>query len=297
MLIARKFSGGPNGLSVFKNSNIAFSSTEDNFGGVRPNSFLKFDNSDILYSIISTKRILFSKEFESLGNRRIKLNSDLGLKIQNEDGIRLVCDEYELDYVFEVKNGGNYYAENDVISIKGGELSINLMDGIGTPASLIVNKTDRDGGIIKSVEIKNRGKYYVSPDNEPENYGSKSGTGAKFKLKFRKTETQEFQEKVIKNIEVKDNETILTLDYSLNPGIKSGQISFEKWEVILSQPFLNDSTTNLKYKVFSEFTPNYSFPLTIKNNPDIDLIFNEAMNKIDAKIKELDDKLILLKGI
>jgi hypothetical protein len=245
---------------------------------------------------MSAKRVLFSKEFESLGNRKIKLNSDLGLKIQNEDGIRLVCDEYELDYIFEITSGGGSYNENESLFVKGGELSINLMEGTGTPTELNVVKIDRDGCIIKEVCIKDRGRYYIAPDSDANTYGSKTGNGAKFKLKYRKTETQEFQEKIVKNVDVEDNETILALDYSLNSGIKTGKMSFEKWEIILSQPYLGDSRTNLKYKIFSEFTPNYSFPLTVKNNPDIDIIFNQAINKVDSKIKELEDKIKFLES-
>jgi hypothetical protein len=294
MLISRKFSGGPNGLSVFKNSNVVYSSTEDNFGGVRLNSYLKFENSDILYNLVSSKKNLFVKDFESLGNRKIKLNSNLGLKIQNEDIIKLTYDEYELDYVFNIQNGGRFYSENDTLFVKGGELSINLMDGIGYPAELLVSKVDNDGGIIKNVEIKNRGRYYKFPENDSETYGSKLGSDAKFKLKYRKTESQEFQEKTIKNVEVKDDQTILTLDYSLNPGIKTGQISFQKWEIVLSQPYLDDSRTNLKYRVFSEYTPNYSLPLTIKNDSSFDLIYNQGINKIDLLIKGLEDRIKIL---
>lgn len=291
MLISRKFSGGINGLSVFKNSNISFSSTEDNFGGIRPNSFLKFDNSDVLYTIVSCKKILFSKEFESIGNRKIKLNSDIGFKMQKEDSIRLTYDEYELDYVFNIKNGGRDYTEEDVLFIKGGELSINLIDGIGTPTELSISKLNRDGGIIENVEIKNRGRYYKPPEGDIESYGAKIGENAQFTLKYRKTEDQQFQEKVIKEIEVKNNETFLTLDYSLNPGIKTGKISFEKFEITLSQPYVFDSQNNLKYKIFSDFTPYLSLPLTIKNDSNFDLIFNNAMQKIDIKIKELEDKI------
>jgi hypothetical protein len=97
-------------------------------------------------------------------------------------------------------------------------------------------------------------------------------------------------------VEVKDNTTILTLDYSLNPGIKTGQISFEKWEVILSQPYLQESRTNLKYTIFSEYTPHYSLPLTIKNDSNFDLIFNQGINKMDSIIKGLEDRIKILES-
>jgi len=58
---------------------------------------------------------------------------------------------------------------------------------------------------------------------------------------------------------------------------------------------LNDSTTNVKYKIFSEFTPNYSLPLTIKNDSNFDLIFNQSMNKIDFLIKDLQNQIEVLK--
>ena len=290
MLISKKFSGGLNGVSVFNNSNIILSSTEDNLGGIRSNSYLKFNNSDTLFTILSSKKILLAKDFTSLGNRQIKLDSDIGLKIQNDDSIRLIYDEYEVDYVFDIKNGGNGYVAKDVLSLKGGDLSLNSFSEIGSPAEFVITDIDNDGGIIKNVEIKNRGKYCSPPDDEVELIGG-FGHGAKFKVQYRKTESQQAQEKVVKNVVVKDGATILTLDYSISPGIKSGRISFEKWEIILSNPYIGDSQTNLGYKIFSESTPHYSIPLTIKNNSDFDLIYNQAVNRMDSLIKEVNNRI------
>jgi len=295
MLTATKIFASSNGILVNKNSNIAFSSTEDNLGGTRTNSFLKFDNSDALFSIESVKRVLFSKDFEHLGNRQIRMNSDIGLKIQTNDSIKILHDEYELDYVFSINNGGQFYTEDNELTVKGGDLSVNTLDGIGSPTRLSVNKLDRDGGIIKGLSILDRGRYFTSPIGEVETYGG-SGDGAKLKLQYRTSESRETNEKVVKNVEVKDNTTILTLDYSLPPGIKTGQMSFEKWEIIFSQAYQGLSQSNLQFKIFSEFTPNYSLPLTIKNNSDFDIIYNKSLNQIDLLMKRLEERIAKLEN-
>jgi hypothetical protein len=290
MLSSQKIFLSPNGISVYNNSNIAFSSTDDNFDGTRTNSFLKFDNSEILYSVEAVKRVLFSKRFDSIGHRQIKMNSDIGLKIQNDDSIKIIHDEYELDYVFSIENGGYTYNEKDQLTVLGGDLSINILDGLGSPTKFIIEKLDRDNGQIMGLTIKDRGKYFTPPEGEIEVYGGKGG-GLKLKLKYRISESRDVHEKVVKGVSVKDNSTTLTLDYSLPPGIKTGQISFEKWEVTLSPTYQGLSQTNLPYKIFSEFTPNYSIPLTIKNNSDFDLIFNRGLNHIDCLIKRLEDRI------
>lgn len=287
MLVVNKTHG--HSISVQSKSNKILSSTQDGFGGIKPGSYVKIGNSDLLYSILSSKNIFYSKNFEVIDGRKIKINNNTEIYLQKDDLIKIIYDEYKLSNVLKIVNPGRFYKEGDVLNICGGILSVDIQSGSGQVSQLIVDEIN-ESGQIKRLSLKTPGKYIEFPKGQIEVYGG-LGTNCVLELNYTLVEERNILEKVIKNIEFKDNETYLTLDYSLPLGLKKGGLSLEKWEITLSENYQFNTQLNVSYQIFKDFTPHLELPLLVKNSASTDLIVNKALHKLDAKIKELEDKI------
>ena len=272
-------------VSILKNTNKILSSSQDNLAGIKPGSYIKLGGTDILYQISETKQIIIFKDFELIDNRTIKINSNTNVDFQKEDIIEIMYDEYELNSVISIVKPGRFYQNEEIITIKDGEPSVNVMDGIPYPTKLKIDEVDDNGGIVR-LELNQNGKYIVPPHNNC-NVISKYGTDALLKLKYKIIDNHETLSKVIKNISFNNNETILELNYSLPSGIKNGKISCKKYEIYLTNLYLGDTLFNVNYEIFKDFTPYLKLPLMLKNSSCPEILFNDALIKIDKEIQEL----------
>ncbi|MDO8609353.1 MAG: hypothetical protein Q7R95_02305 [bacterium] len=278
-------------ISILQNTNRIIGSTEDNFGGIRAGTYIKIGTDDNLYSIYNTKKTFYIKEFEIIDSRKILIKENININLQKEDTINILYDEYELNSVLNISQKGKHYNTNDIITIKNGELSIDMLNGIGYPTKLSIEETN-EFGEIKRVGLKDKGKYIIAPNNPCEitNEGG-MGIGAILELSYKIIDNRSLLKRIIKQIEFQENKTILYLDYSLPQGIKSGKLSAEKWEIILRENYLGANKVNEFYQIYKDFTPYLNIPLMLKNSESAHVIFNQAMLKIEQEIKGIKDKL------
>lgn len=281
--------GNPFSISVVSNTNRLVSSSSDNFGGVRPGTYIKLGENDNLYPIFKTNNFFYLKDFTLIDNKTLKIPCDTEINLQPQDTIKIIYDEYELNSVLNIINGGKFYSPDDIINISGGEVSIDIREGFGHPTKLQVKEVD-ENGCIKKISLFNKGKYITPPSGIIETT-SKTGMDAQFELNYSIIDNRAIINRVIKTIRFENNETILELDYSLPSGIKNGKLSVEKWEIFLNSIYLNPTSYNLSYKIFKDFSPNYSFPLIAKNSNCLELLLNEVILKSDSKIKELENRI------
>ena len=287
MLITNKLGGYS--ISVLGNSNKLTSSTKENLSGLVPGTLIKIGDSDILYPIQSTKNFYYLKNFEALDGRKIIINEDTEINIQIEDDIKIFYEEYELDCLLDIENKGKYYNIGDVINVKGGELSIDIKDGTGEPTKFIVEEIS-ESGLIEKLSLKDKGKYIYFPDGKVETWGG-AGQDCILNLKYKIVNNRSVEEKIVKNIEFKDGKTTLTLDYSLPLNLKKGALSLEKTEILLINQYLGKTARNCSFKIIKDFSSNYSFPLTVKNNVEFHLVYNNLVHRVDKELKFLNDKI------
>ena len=281
--------------SILKDTNRLISSSEDNFGGIRNGSYLKIGDNDFLYSVIKTNSFFYLKDVEILDNKTLKIDSHTGADLQLEDNVKISFKEYELNSILSITNPGINYNEKDILNVTGGELTIDVSEGIGYPTKLIVEKIDDKGSILR-LGLKEKGKYLIPPEEKIKLHGG-LGDKAEVELEYDVINKRHILERVIKNIvfNQKDDSTILTLDYSLPVGIKEGKLSVEKWEILLSSDYIQNSQLNIEYKLFKDFTEHINLPLVAKNSLSQDLIINQAFNKLDIIIYNLQKEIEELK--
>lgn len=278
-------------ISVQNKSNKIIGSTKDNFNGIRPGTYIKFGDVDVLYSILDTKKFFFSKEFEIINPRQIKLPSNIGIYLQKEDEIKITYDEFKLDYIINIVKGGSFYSVGDILIINEGVPSTSLEDGSVNYTKLLVEEVNPDGGAITKLSLLDSGKY-VEPPNGLITLSGGTGSGLIINAKYNLMDEKNIDFRIIKDIIQSPSETILVLDYPLSGIQKRGVFSLEKYEIQLTSPYLGATQSNVDCKIFQDFTPNYQLPLSVKNNEDVYLILNDALLKIDSILKKIESKII-----
>lgn len=274
-------------VSIAANTNRVVSSSQSSFSGTRAGTYVKLGDDDILYSVSKVNQFYYPKNFEVIDNRTIKLNLNTEVNLQPNDVLKIIYEEYELTDILEIKNGGRLFSNDDILTILGGELSIDIREGFGHPTKLKVEETD-DNGCIKKLSLLQAGKYIVPPKEFE--FTSTNGVNADIQLKYSIIDSRAIINRVIKTLDFKEKETILGLDYSLPLGIKNGKISVEKWEIFLNMPYPK-TEYNIKYVCFKDFTPELNIPLIPKGTPNFELLYNQAMIKLEKKIVELEKRI------
>jgi hypothetical protein len=285
-----------NSISVLKNSNKLISSTQDSFAGIRPGTYIKFGNIDVLHSIVGARNFFYSKDFITEASQKLIIKDDTGITLQRDDQIKIIFDEYKLNYILNITNPGRFYNKGEILRVDGGTPSINLMDGNVFLTKFIIEEINPDGGGILKLALDEAGRYLQPPTGAVTLSGGK-GDGAIIEPVYTVIDNRNIQDRVIKDIEVRNNQTYLTLDYPLPSMVKQGKLSLEKWEVELSSPYSGDTQLNIEYKLFRDFTANYNFPLTVKNNPESHLIYNQFVSQIDIIVHRQSVEIDNLKKI
>lgn len=278
-------------VSIKSNSNRIISSSEEKFIGIRDNSLIRLENDSNLYTIIGRNNYFFIKNFNSSDSRTIVIDENIGINLQAGDTINISFKEYELLTVLDIINGGANYQTSEEIIVNNGVLNIDISSGVGNPTILEVKEVDSNGKITM-IGIKEKGRYLQAPDN-PVEVNSQDGIGAKFELKYQESSNRSIIEREIEAIYLRDNKTIITLNYSLPLNLKGGKLSVEKHYLEISPNYFGPDRINATYQVFKDYTPHCKLPLAARNSLSLDLVFNKAMQQIDAELKSIKEKIKL----
>lgn len=279
--------------SILKNTNKIITHSEADCTGVRENTFVKFKDDSTFYTVAESESLFYIKDFETISRNKLKINDDVVTVLLPNDVLTISYKEYELLTLNSIINKGVGYKIGDKLFANGGIPSINILDNISAPLSLIVTQIGPNGE-IETIQIDRRGKYTECPQKNCDIVGG-SGKGAILDLDFKTLENRVITEKDIAFVEFNGSYSIVTLAYSLPVGVKDGKISINKWELLLNTNYANDTKINQTCEVLRDVTPNLALPLLIRNSFSIDSIFNQAMIMLDNRIKDLENNILLLK--
>jgi hypothetical protein len=279
-------------ISVQENTNKIISSSEEKFAGIRPGSLIKIDNDNILYTILNQESYFYIKPFTLSGPKTLIIDDDIGINLQIGDSIQISFKEYELILINDIINEGQAYEKDTTLNICGGELIMDISNGVSDPSLLKIVEIDEDGK-IKKVGIKNKGRYLDPPSN-PVKTSCDNGLNAEFNLKYNECDNRTILERNIININYQSNKSFITLDYSLPLNLKQGKLSCQKSFLIIDRNYLDKTKRNVPYNIYKDFTPNISIPTMSNNTLSFSTIFNKSAHIIDSKFKELEDRINIL---
>lgn len=276
-------------VSVQNGSNKITGSSEENFGGIRNDSLIKISDDSILYTILDKENSTYIRDFTVLDSKTILIEDDISNNLQLGDNIKIIYSEYELMMILNIKDKGKNFNIGDELFLNGGTVNIDISTGNGNPTFLKVTEIDENGGIRK-LEIKNKGKYLISPEN-PVTVTNKFDNSAQLELKYNECYQKNILEREILNINLKENKSYINFNYSLPPNLIKGNFSIEKTSLILQSPYLGTSKKNIPYQIYKDFTVNLKIPTMLPNSTSPNIIFNKAIIILDSKYKEMEDRI------
>ncbi len=277
-------------VSAQNGSNRVISSSEEKFNGFREGSLIKIKDDSNLYTVLNKENSFLIKDFKVLENRTIFINEDIGVNLQRGDILKITYKEYELLMVLSILNNGKDYNIGDDLFINDGDAIIDILTGNKHLTILTVLEVNEKGG-IKKLGVKSKGKYLIPPKNKTNLINENGICEAIVETKYIEIDNATIIERVVSNINIKDNKSYIMLDYSLTPNLKEGKFSVEKCLLTLSCNYSGETGTNLEYKIYYNFTPNLNIPLMVQNSQSSWIIFNKAMQILDSRLREIEEKI------
>ena len=273
--------------SVLNGSNRVFSLSESNWSAILPNSLIKFGGEDVFYTVARVEPIFYIKDFSVISSGKIKIQDNVGINLVRGDSIFISFKEWETKNIIKLLDGGQNYKMGDEIYCEGGEPTYDSQDNVMQIACFVVLDVDGAGKIL-NLAVKYPGKYATPPADEMNLTGG-SGTGARVRVMFGVSDTRTTFDRTVEMIEL-GAESIVYLNHPLPPYITNGKLSVEKWCLYLTANYAGDNKINAEYKILRDFTP-LGFALAAKNTPSLDSLFNDALQKIDAELRKIHEKL------
>jgi hypothetical protein len=296
MLISQSHNNSNFNISIKRNTNKVISSSEDSFGGFGIGSYIQLGNKDTLFPILKTNRFFYFKDFEVNNSKEILIKEDIGINLQLNDNLDIIIDEYELVAIESIKETGRQYLVNEILTVVGGETSLDINNGQIRPTKFKVEEVGLMGEILK-LSCVDYGNYVAAPPKQCKLIGSKSGDASLLELKYNTINNKKVLKRVIKEIRIENNKSFLKLDYSIPPGTKVGKFSTEKWEMELGNIYLEETLIGVSYKIIKDFTPNIRIPLMAKNSFSPDSVYNKGVQLIDSEISKLRNEIDELKKL
>lgn len=279
--------------SIEANTNRMVSSTEVDWSILRPGASIRFQGDSIFYTVNTINQFFYIKDFEVISGNKIRIKDDIGVNLCSRDIISISYKEYELLSIFEILNKGSLYKVGDSISPDGGDTSYNVAIGSVERTVFNVTEVDEKGGII-SVGLLNKGRYVDPPPDNCKVIGG-SGAGAEFGVKFKLIDNRKIVERSIEVLDDNRVSGVVYLNTGLERGIKEGKISCHKNEAFLDRVYPY-KRINHCYDIIRDFTPNYGFPFALPNGKSNDISYNCTIAILDAKIKQMEERITQLEN-
>lgn len=275
--------------SVLEGSNKVISNTESNWSKVTPGCYVKFNDDEVLFSVVKSEEIFILKNIELLSIKQFKINEKLGILLERGDMVDISVKQYEMSTVLGINNVGVGYKVGDIVNVEGGSAIVREEDNNYEKTQFEITDVNENGGIVM-FSIKNRGKYYDAPAELVELSGG-SGSGGKFEVLFSQSaESKIFNRKLIL-VNNFDKVTTCLIDGNLPFGIKNARLSAKKWQLTLKDNYQLPTKLGVPYEVYRDFTPNLNLLIPAKNSLNTETILREDLFVIDSEIGKLRKKL------
>lgn len=275
-------------VSVLKDSNRVVASSEVDMAKVKPGDYFRLESEPTFFTVARTSKFFYIKDFEVFDRKTIKLSSEVGINLLPGDNLKLTYKEYELVTLIEIRNGGERYQVDDVLTVVGGTPSINRENGLIDSTSFTVVAVDEKGSIL-ALGPRTKGHYLEAPETIVDLSGG-AGASAVVEVHYGVVEQRATIENVVAAIP-DINTGMVKLDFPLPPNLKNGKLSVEKWQLTLNGTYAGETKINSAYDISSNFTPALKLPLMLQNSFQREILFNQAMNLLEQRIVQLEARI------
>lgn len=281
--------------SILSNSARLVGLSSSDWGSCRIGNQVKIGSDNISYTVAKVNKIYYIKDFSVLNPKTIEIKANIGIDLMPEDVLTLSYKEFEVLTIFGITNPGRDYKEGQIIYLSGGDLSVSLEHNLTNPASFQVTKVDENGGILE-VGLHNNGVYVNVPPKNNEIFSNDEGSGAILDVEFKPIDNRKILDRTITHLDNKTTSCNLYLNYDIPSKLKTGKLSVEKYEILLSSNYVGDTQINVPCQICRDFTPNLGIPLMAKNSFSFEMIYNHGVTLVDNNLKALNDRITELEN-
>jgi hypothetical protein len=278
--------------SVVENTNKVVASSKADWGAIQPGNLICLGEDEDFLKIVKKEKFFFIKDAEVSTNEELLVREDTNIKLSVEDTLTITHKEYQVSDIVKIKSGGTGYEVGDVLKPHGGLCKFNSYDGVDVPASLKVEEVDENGE-IKSLSLESNGIYNVAPDNICE-LDNGLGSNATIEIKTELIENRTIEHRTITAISFEEGNTKIKLDHPLPPRVHEVKISVDKYQIILEVNYPHESKFNVDYQVIKDFSSHMKMPFMHRGSSINHQVYNQALYKLDKKIKQLEERLYKL---
>lgn len=278
--------------SILHNSNKLYSSSFCDWRGVRDGAYFQFKNDKVSFNVINTKLENYSKSFTVKNKNTIAIPFNFNPILIKEDNISIHYREQRVNKLLFIINPGSNYRIGDMIFCLGGVLNQNYQSA----ASFKILQVS-ESGAITDLELIEQGKYVKIPENkEIKTYSDGPGQDAELALEFEEDASLAMIERTVSNITYNSNESIIVLSRPLPDGIINGNISFSKWMIHLSHPYIlrNSNVLGDEYEINNDLIGTSGLIKINKTDKHVDSYINRNFELLNIRLIELEEKLKIL---
>ena len=270
--------------SIQKDTNRLIASSQANWGSLEEGSFIIFEDDQDFYKVVGKENYFYIKDFDKVEEDKIFIHENVGIRLSINASIKLTFKENELSSI-KIKNPGEGFKIEDVLTVKGGEIKKDLIEDASIPTQIKVTKVDEKGGLLE-VEIISNSLYLSPPEETLQKFDS-----CELDLVFSLSDKRTIESRSISNLLYSEKGTVIVLNHPLPPNTKHGKISVDKWELILDTNYSKGNKANASYRVLTDFTPNLNLPLLRDDISKNEAILNKALMTMDKEIQDIKNKL------
>lgn len=286
MIFKKKKYGGS--ARVEENSNIVYSAGSNSWQAIRPGSLLQVNDDVNFYQISRAETENFELPFTK-SNDKILIKNPLP-QLSENDLVFISVKEYQFFSLTSIVDGGKKYKQNDELQMEGGSPFHEISTNTTLKATFRVVDVDDNGSIVKIKPIL-KGKYLSGKSLAHHDLVGGSGFGAKISAEFEMVGQNAEMEKEISKIERTGSLCFITFANHLAENIIEGYLKFSKSKIILCTNYLGKTMNLATYSILKDFTPNYNMPLMAVDSTTPEVIFNNSLITIDAKLAELEKSI------
>ena len=252
-------------------------------------AFVKISSNETSYKIDTLKSLTIKRRFETLDRSTIRIKGNFDFKITPEDEVSIYHDQYRASSVEEILEQEGAYEIDEILYCQGGIVASSTSDLTGKMSEVQVSNVDEKGKAAK-IKITEAGVYSVIPSN-PITAINEKEKPVLLNMSFEVLDDSSVVDRTVSGVNSSSTYTDASLSYKLPPGVEEGEIIIRKQIIILDREFSNENVYAETCSIMKDFSPSNKFPLMAPNSPTAHTIFNIAVEMIEEKFTNIENRL------
>ena len=280
--------------SILRSSNKLYITSSNRKIATPHNALLKIASNETLFKIESSEELNIKRPFTSPEENEIKIKGNYNYKITPGDSIDLYYEEWRVSDVELVKGGYNLDV-GEILYCQEGIVSNSTQNITGQQCEIRVAKVTEKGE-VSQVEIHKAGAYTQIPEGKVTAINERD-IPVEVKLQFEPAESTPMVQREVESIESTPMESTLRLSYRLPLGVSVGEMMLTKQVIYIDREFNFEDCYRKVCTITKDFSPKNRLPLMAPNAPNTHTIYNQAIEMLEQKLSQIENRLKELERI